>query len=138
MKHSAFVTIALFACLFACSSQTKENEILHEEVIAIHDEVMPMMGKVKSLQNNLLKNVDELMMEDSLTHSVKIQTLITTASELDKAYENMFVWMRQFKTDYESMTPEEANIYLKQQKDLVGKVNADITEAIAKGEAINQ
>ena len=138
MKNSVFVAIALFSCLFACSSQSKENEKLHEEVIAIHDEVMPEMGKVKSLQTNLLKNVNELMMEDSLTHSEKIQTLITTASELDEAYENMFVWMRQFKTDYESMTTEDANTYLKQQKELVGKVNADIKEAIAKGEALNQ
>ena len=137
MKKSVFVAIALLACLFACNSQTKENEKIHEEVIAIHDEVMPVMGKVKSLQTNLLKLGEELMMQDSMTHSEKIQNLKTTASELEKAYENMFVWMRQFDTDYKSMTDEEANIYLKEQKKLVEKVNADIKEAIAKGEALN-
>ena len=137
MKNYVYAAIVILACLIGCNSQEKDNEMLHSEVLAIHDEVMPVMGKVKSLQTNLLKNVDELYMEDSLTQREKIQTLIATASELDSAYESMFVWMRQFNTDYESMTPEEANIYLKEQKVLVEKVNADIKEAIAKGEAIN-
>lgn len=137
MKNSFFAAMVLFACLIACNPQEKENEMLHSEVIAIHDEVMPVMGKVKSLQNNLLKNVDELYMEDSIVHKDKIKTLIATATELDSAYESMFVWMRQFNTDYKRMTAVEANIYLKQQKELVSKVNADIKEAISKGEAIN-
>jgi uncharacterized coiled-coil DUF342 family protein len=138
MKISVFAAIALFVSLFACNTLEKENEKLHEEVIAIHDEVMPVMGKVKSLQNNLLENVDKLKKEDSLAHGEKIQTMITTASELDMAYENMFVWMRQFNTEYGNMTAEEANLYLKEQKKSVAKVNSDIKEALAKGEALNQ
>lgn len=138
MKNTVLAAIVLFACLFSCSSQEKENERLHEEVIAIHDEVMPVMGRVKSLQNSLLKKVDQLIMEDSLAHKEKIQSLITTASELDMAYENMFVWMRQFNSDYGSMPAGEASVYLKEQKELIEKVNSDIKEALAKGEALNQ
>lgn len=138
MKKSLFVAIAITACLYGCGQQQNENEELHRQVIAIHDEVMPVMGKVKSLQENLSENARELMMEDSLMHQEKIRSLQTAVLELDEAYENMFVWMRQFQTDYEQMQQDEANLYLREQKEKVEKVNTDIKEALAKGEELIQ
>jgi hypothetical protein len=138
MRGSSFYFAIIFmGVICGCSSQQKENEKLHSEVIAIHDEVMPVMGKVKSIQKTLMDNAAELTLEDSLSHEEQINSLKNTATELDKAYNNMFVWMRQFNTEYEKMTAEEVNIYLKQQKEKVKKVNVDIKNALAKAEEMN-
>lgn len=135
--NSVCFALIFTTCFYSCDSQKKDNEKLHSEVIAIHDEVMPVMGKVKSLQKTLMDNAAELTREDSFSHEEQINSLKSTAKELDEAYNNMFVWMRQFNTEYGKLTTEEVNIYLKQQKEKVEKVNMDIKNALAKAEELD-
>ncbi len=117
MRGSSFYFAIIFmGVIYGCNSQKKENEKLQSEVIAIHDEVMPVMGKLKSSQKILLDQAAELTQKDNLSHGERINSLKSTAKELDEAYNNMFVWMRQFNTEYDEMTAEEVSIYLKQQK----------------------
>jgi|SRR5690554_6542541 len=125
-----FLSLALF---LACAS---ENTELKDEVIAIHDEVMPHMGKLQSLQKELTEKADLLALEDSVGLGEEISNLRNTAAELGSAYEGMFVWMRQFEPDQGELTTEEYEVYLNDQKILVEKVKRDINQALEKAERL--
>lgn len=125
------LVLSLFASL-ACQSEKKDEvEDLKEEVIAIHDEVMPLMGDLKSLKKEADTLTEQLTMEDSVVHEQRIDELKALSQQLDHAFDGMFVWMRQFKTPEEGVEKPEAIDYLLDQKVKVEKVNKDIKEALA-------
>jgi hypothetical protein len=130
--------LIIFLCLNlliqGCDSEKKNpNEELRKEVIDIHDEVMPLMGDLKSLKTKVLEKSALISQSDS-PDPERIQNLDQLAGELDSAFEGMFVWMRQFKSDYEGMSSDEVNKYLLDQKEKVEKVNVDIKNAIASAQ----
>jgi hypothetical protein len=128
--------IALFFFLSACAADKKEsNAKLKEEVIAIHDEVMPRMDELKKLEKEVIQKSNELM-TDSITNQIEIVKLQAVAADLDSAFEGMFVWMRQFKSSYDDMTPEEVEIYLLEQKEEVQEVNDKIKLSIASANKV--
>jgi len=123
--------IAVFFILSACAPDKKEsNETLKQEVISIHDEVMPKMDELKKLKKQILQKSNGLA-ADSTGVPGEIEKLNTIASDLDSAFEGMFVWMRQFKSTYEEMTEEEIETYLLDQKIKVQKVNEDVKASIS-------
>lgn len=124
--------LAVVLC-YACESK---NIQLKEEVIAIHDEVMPHMGKLNSLQKEFLERADQLALEDSAAQHELIERLRSAAAELDAAYDGMFVWMRQFEPEQGERSDEEFNAYLLEQKVLVEKVKLDINNSLEKAEAL--
>lgn len=130
---NAFILLVTLALFWACESK---NVQLKEEVIAVHDEVMPHMGKLKSLQKDLIQRAEQLAAEDSVAQREHILHLRNTATELDAAYEGMFVWMRQFEPEQGERTDDEFNAYLKEQKVLVGKVKEDINTSLQKAEGL--
>lgn len=120
-----------FFFLSACEADKKEsNEILKKEVIEIHDEVMPKMDELKKLKKEILQKAGSLG-SDSTSNSIEIEKLNAIALDLDSAFEGMFVWMRQFKSSYDEMTPEEVEVYLLEQKTKVQEVNDRIKSSIA-------
>ncbi|MEX2594752.1 MAG: hypothetical protein WD426_18440 [Anditalea sp.] len=130
--------LASMVFFYACDAQKKENEKLKNEVIALHDEVMPVMGKLESFQKDLLKEATALNQKDPALKKKQIAALKSAAKDLEDAYNGMFVWMRQFEAEYEGMTEEEISIYLKEQKEEVEKVNADIKSALEKAENLKK
>ena len=103
---------------------------MRAKVIAVHDEVMPMMGKLKSLEKRAISEASELEAESS-SDSLKIQELKALAYDLEQAYEAMFVWMRQYDNENGERSPEEVKAYLEEQME---KVNEKITTALNKAE----
>lgn len=122
----------LFLALIVSSckqEQVDENQVLKQEVIDIHDEVMPRMGELRSLKKSLLEKVEQLGAEDAEENAEEIKRLQVYADNLEDAFEGMFVWMRQFQSNYEG-SEEEVYEYLLEQKVLVEKVNRDIKSSI--------
>ncbi len=136
---SVFRSFSIFTILiliFSCGeNKEQENQALREEVIEIHDEVMPHMGDLKSLRKSIINKAELLENEDEVGNEQEIIELRILANEMDDAFESMFVWMRQFKQSYEDMTPEEVHAYLLDQKGMVEKVNQDITQSMARAKA---
>ena len=128
------LSLIVMVVLNACGSSRDANENLKDEIIAIHDEVMPEMGKLQALQKDFLEQAEQLGQEDSLSNNEDITRLRNLAVELEGAYDGMFVWMRQFDTDYGEMTDEEITMYLEGQKEMVEKVNTDIKDVLTKAE----
>lgn len=129
MKKNWILLISLVWFLAACDGNLKkENEVLKEEVIAIHDEVMPLMGDLKNYQKQVEKRISQA---DSLGITPEeVANLKAIALDLGNSFEGMFVWMRQFKTSFDEMPDEQVRDYLLEQKILVEKVNADIKKSI--------
>lgn len=129
MKKSWILLVSLIWFLPACGDNLKmENDSLKEEVIAIHDEVMPLMGDLKNYQKQVEKRISQA---DSLGMSPEeVADLKVMAGDLGNSFEGMFVWMRQFKSSYDDMTDEQVRDYLLEQKILIEKVNADIKKSM--------
>ncbi|HMQ64524.1 MAG TPA: hypothetical protein PKE06_27820 [Flavilitoribacter sp.] len=84
---------------------------LWEEVMAVHDEVMPKMGELSSLKKDL-RNLPQ----DSLVQA--------GISELTLAEDAMWDWMHGLKPhdEIEEMGQEEAQTYLEQEKEKISAV----------------
>ncbi|MFD2037227.1 hypothetical protein ACFSKL_20685 [Belliella marina] len=128
------VSVFFFLCLaFSCGGEkVDQNQLLQDEVIAIHDEVMPHMGELKSLRKKIDTKANDLESVDPEGNSEKIIELRLLAKQLDEAFEGMFVWMRQYDSSFEGMSDEEKTTYLKEQKIKVTKVNDDIANSMSK------
>jgi len=107
----------------ACSSNPNDIQVLKEEVIVIHDEVMPLMDPLYNQRQKLQQKMKEG--GDSLT----LQKLIL---EIKEAEEGMMRWMRQYEPDFEGKTKEETLAYLQSQKEQIQKVNQEMKEALQK------
>lgn len=130
--------VAILLFFQSCgSAQKEENTKMRAEVIAIHDEVMPKLGKIKSQAKLATERAGDLATGEQVD-SLHVQSLKDLAVELDAAYEAMFVWMRQYETEDGELTPEEVNIYLDEQLILVTEVNHKMKSALSKADSLLQ
>ncbi len=124
------LTFLISFLLLACANPLIEaNKEMRAQIIGVHDEVMPKMGELMSLQKKALAKADSLYAQDS-TATAQIESMRTLAGQLDQAYEGMFVWMRQYSLEEEGKTPEEIKTYLDEQLLKVNQVNSDIKAAL--------
>jgi len=129
-----FLILTSFLVVNGCGPKSPtENEILREEVIAVHDEVMPKMGKLKSLERKALEKVNELETEDPVD-SVRVEEFKALAYDLSHAHDSMFDWMHQYEPVDGDQSEEELKEYLDNQMVLVSEVNVEMKKALAKAE----
>ncbi|MEK0442462.1 MAG: hypothetical protein RL403_1440 [Bacteroidota bacterium] len=131
---SALTLLISFLILSCANPLIEENKKMRAQIIGVHDEVMPKMGELMSLQKKALAQADSLYAQDS-TATAQIESMRTLAGQLDKAYEGMFVWMRQYSLEEEGKTPEEIKTYLDDQLLKVNQVNTDIKAALDQAAA---
>ena len=131
MKLFSSFLIFLFSILvLACANPLIEtNKEMRAQIIGVHDEVMPKIGQLMSLEKKALAQADSLFTQDS-TATTDIEAMRSLAGQLNQAHEGMFVWMRQYSLDEEGKTPEELKTYLDEQLVKVNQVNADIKAAL--------
>ncbi|PZX49394.1 hypothetical protein [Algoriphagus chordae] len=137
MKRSIlFLIFTSLILVNACGPSTPSgNEKLRADVIAVHDEVMPKMGQLKSLERKALDKVEELENEESVD-SLKVEQYKALAYDLNQAHMSMFAWMRQYEQKDGEMTKEEVKAYLDDQMVLVTEVNVEMKEALAKADEL--
>lgn len=122
--------IVLFLCSCTPNEKVREDK-LYQEVIDIHDEVMPKMGEVMRLEKELDKNIDQLKSTDSTpSRPSRIEHLTTLKKNLKDADEYMMNWMREFNNDMNSMTHEEKMEYLEKEKLKIQEVRSQVNMAI--------
>lgn len=131
MKIFSSFLILLFSMLvLACANPLIEaNKEMRAQIIGVHDEVMPKIGELMSLEKKALAQADSLFAQDS-TASTDIEAMRSLAGQLNQAHEGMFVWMRQYSLEEEGKTPEELKTYLDEQLVKVNQVNVDIKAAM--------
>lgn len=134
IKNLAVMLLA--SLLFvACESSTETNDefdqqALQDEIMAAHDEVMPKMGELNKLKNELMEEAKALTEEGQEEAAERLTAL---ATELEDASKSMMDWMRQYKPQFDGKTKEEIQSYLNDQKEKVevvrNKINGGIETA---------
>ena len=128
----------LFLCFifFACNTKENPNESLKQEVIAIHDEVMPMMGgfvrdgiAIDSILNNFENIQSENPTIDTAEQKEKLQEL---KANMENANESMNDWMHQLNLDFDKMTQEEVKQYLEEERAKITEINNQFKKAEAE------
>jgi hypothetical protein len=136
-KNALFFILFIFACKseVKTTSQTNTTTIsavddviakkTMEEIMVAHDEVMPMIGEIETLQADLKKI---LATEKNAAKKALILAKLTALEKADKA---MYVWMDGFKSDFGTMPQAEINAYLLEQKTAVEAMAKQVKIAIA-------
>jgi hypothetical protein len=107
-----FFAISLIACKY--HHGTSEDP-LYNEVMAIHDEVMPKMTTMHAYKKELKKLKEQSPESKDL--------ILKTIATLDNADEGMMSWMAEFKVPSDKNSSE---IYLQQEKEKIQKVSDDM------------
>lgn len=132
--------IAVFGVLAACGKSGKDtpagdpvaentNQVLYNEAMDIHDEVMPKMGNLMSLKRKLKDTLDT----PGLTEDQK-KDIESRVQLLDSAQKSMMDWMHGVYPPEDSTAGEEYRQYIEDKLESAKKMRALILEAIEKGE----
>lgn len=104
------------------------NEALYDEVMDIHDEVMPKMDDIYKLKRSLQDKLDSAT-NLAAEEKVKIEQRI---AHLDSVSGLMMDWMHKFNPLPDSADQEEAREYLESEMEKIKKVKDAMLEAIEK------
>jgi hypothetical protein len=108
--------------LFGCQNR---NEQLYNEVMAIHDEVMPKMNDLYRAKASLQERLAKEELPDS-----QREEILSKIAQIDSASEGMMVWMREFEPVADSEGEDKAREYLEGELVKVTKVKDDILNAL--------
>ncbi|MEN2281362.1 hypothetical protein AAGF08_04425 [Algoriphagus sp. SE2] len=135
-RYIPFLTIVLLLLMNSCGPSVQdENLEMRKKIISIHDEVMPLMGKLKGLEKKANQEIESLQQEEN-PDTARIEELRALAIDLDAAYEGMFDWMHQYDALDGDKTQEEIKIYLDKQLIKVTEVNDQFKEVLAKSNQV--
>jgi hypothetical protein len=105
---------------------------LYQEVMAVHDEVMPQMDLVMRYKMQAQGAADSL--QQAGADSIQVQPYLVLVSVLDSADRSMMNWMRNFRRDYTGMSDQEVEVYLQQEKESMEQVKVLFKEALNRAE----
>lgn len=111
-------------------SEESPNTALYDQVMEIHDELMPKMEEIYTLKKELQEEIaktPEIIAE-------KKQELEKTILYLDSANNAMMDWMHKFNPLPDSVDQEAAREYLETEMEKIRKVKDIMAEAIEKAE----
>lgn len=111
-----------------CSTLECEQQALYDQIIIVHDEVMPKLSEISTLKARIEAQMN--LATDSL---VKIDWLHHLKA-LDAADESMWVWMRQFDSQMDSVATDTSYKYFENQKIEVDEVAVNIKTSISVAE----
>jgi hypothetical protein len=112
------------------AKEPSPNATLYDEVMEVHDAVMPKMDDLYKLKRKLQNQLESTT---DLTDAKK-EELTNTIQLIDSASNGMMVWMREFKPASPSMEEEEEREYLENEMEKINKVKSDMERAIEKAQ----
>ncbi len=135
-----FSLLALALIVISCGP-TIDTQALRDEVLDIHDEVMPRMGEVMSLRKKVLTK------SESVTDSTELENLKEIAYNLIKANQGMMTWMNDWTKSVGNFLDQDAKPiagvdvnkvveYLEEEKKRVSKVRDDINNSIKEAKEV--
>jgi hypothetical protein len=108
------------------NTDTSPNEKLYNEVMKVHDEVMPKMNDIHKLKMSIREKIEK---NPTLPKTERLK-LDAMYAKLDSANEGMMVWMREFRPLPDSVGEEKAKAYLENEMARVNKVRDNMLKAI--------
>lgn len=138
---SGVIALLAFACGGNASDQNQQEDPaalekqMWEEVMAVHDEVMPKMSEINRLSRGLRE-----YQENQEAIDPQLEERINAAlQDLSTAEESMWDWMNNLKQLdglREQMSHEEIMNYLQEEKTSIDKVRDDMLGAIEEAQKL--
>ena len=113
--------------------EVKIEKALYDDVMDVHDEMMPKMENMMSMKGKLKEKVD--LLKEEAAQSELVQEIESTIQSLETADEAMMNWMRQFDPETDSLSHEEIVEYYTLQKQKMDSVKVIMMEAIESASA---
>ena len=160
LKFTGMLRVCFFcfiglSVLLACQSSTNSSndhhghstmetpktpaDSLYGQVMEMHDQVMPKMGKVRGAQKKaqaLLDSIGALPTRSVATLTAYKKELETLVSELNYADFAMDQWMMEFNLDSGKNNIEIRLAYLRSEFDKVSKVKDAVVNSLAKADTL--
>lgn len=130
MMYARLLIVFFILNLLSCKND--DAEILHNEIMLIHDEVMPKTGEIAYLYFAFRKKVET----DSTISSVQKMELLKQADDLEKAEDEMMVWMNDYIPPHKmksSKNEDEIIDYLQEQKKIISNIKVHTNSSLASG-----
>lgn len=138
-----FLLLALF--MYSCDSSI-DTQALKNEVLDVHDEIMPKMGEVMSLRKKILVMSKQTASIDNYDQSV-VNSLDSLADALAGANRGMLSWMTDWSNNssnfldqdgkpIEGVTVEAVVKYLEGEKQRMLKVNEHFDSSISTAKEV--
>jgi len=128
---------SMYLFLSCGPNKKQQEEKLRQEVMAIHDEVMPKTEELFKLRKNLQKLVDSLNLAkypDTILGNLAKQLVV----KLKQADEAMMDWMHNYNGGSGIYDHEELMNYLSEEKEKIQNVKSLILESIDSAHAFLQ
>lgn len=112
---------------------TSTNQALYDQVMHIHDEVMPKMEDIYTLKKKLQDQIaatPEMVVEEK-------QALEKRIARLDSVGNLMMDWMHKFSPVADTVNQEVAREYLESEMEKIRRVREAMLEAIASEKGSN-
>ena len=119
-----FMLVSLVYC--SGGRRQSQTEEMEKEVLDIHNRVMPLLGEIARLKDELERSKEGL---DSIAMD-QLQDIDNLLLELTAANEGMMNWMRNYSGDFNEMEREEVEQYLSDQMQEIEDVQDRISRAI--------
>jgi len=132
MMKQSILSLTVLLLLAGCQSSgdKTEAEKIEQEVLAIHDEVMPRVEDIMQLKSQLNDRLDSLQKADKSASGAEIVRLKVALTEADSL---MSTWMFQYNPDtLKVLEPAGAKEYLIDQKAKVEVVKEKMNSSIAE------
>jgi regulator of replication initiation timing len=108
------------------------NQVLYDQVMDIHDEIMPRVEDIYQLKKELKEKIASAT---DLASDKKLE-LEQIIAQLDSADNSMMDWMHSFNPLPDSIDQEKARAYLESEMEKIKKVKALMTETIARAKEV--
>lgn len=125
-------SFVLLSILAITSCKNNETEALHKEVMAIHDEIMPKTSEIGYLY---LAFREKVSTDSTISDDQKI-ALSEQADDLEKAEDEMMVWMNDYVPPHIMETSKSKNQiinYLLEQKKIITNIKVHTNASLASG-----
>ncbi len=114
------------------TSGDNPNQALYDQVMDIHDEIMPRSEDIYKLKKELQ---EKLASSPELPGEEK-QELELVIAQLDSADQSMMDWMHEFSPLPDSADQEKARAYLESEMERIKKVKELMNESIDKAKMV--
>ena len=134
MNNSIFFLLLIFILPFSMgcySSEKKATQQLYDEMMKIHDDVMPKMANINKLSKTIEKKLEHLEEGTPQYQSAKKAML-----DLNLADKAMWDWMNQYADNSQKVPKNELKNFYKEEKEKIQKVSDSMLFSIEAGEKI--
>ena len=137
MNNKIKLFLLFLAGSFACKTGPNQSELdaqqqAWEEMMAIHDEVMPKMSEM----NQVVREFTGIEEKEQALFEQYRERILASKERIEAAEEAMFSWMneiKQLEQLRETMSHEEILAYLAAEKEKISKVKADMLGSLEGG-----